>query len=391
MIAWKRGGLKMPKKTLLLLAVLFLILVTVFGFGSVTFASEVTTVRMEHGGYERTFDYYVPPSYDGSEAIPVVFSFHGLGRDPAEQQLLTRMVFLAEDEGFIAVFPASTTLEGTHEALPALPDANKQWNVGLPRSLQYFEGVDDVGFVEAIIDYLTGEYNIDKAQVFATGFSNGAMFSYYLAAKIPDKIAGVGAVGAGAPLNIAEMKDELKPLPVIIIMGTEDPIVPYEGREGSFMSAEATAAFWVEINGINSEPEVEYLDPIKDDDPTRIKRTSWTDGIDGTAVILYTVEGGGHTWPGGHQYFPEEFIGLSSQQMDGSAAIWKDFVEHGYQADAELSVEYGNQESADLNTEDERHDDAGLNWTYYAGAGALLLLIILIFVRSIRKKKQNDA
>ena len=145
------------------------------------------------------------------------------------------------------------------------------------------------------------------------------------------------------------------------------------------MSAEATAAFWVEINGINSEPEVEYLDPIKDDDPTRIKRTSWTDGIDGTAVILYTVEGGGHTWPGGHQYFPEEFIGLSSQQMDGSAAIWKDFEEYGQQASADLNMEY------------ERQANAGLNWIYYAGAGALLLLIILIIVRTILKKKQNDA
>ena len=376
----------MLKQRLTLLTLLLLILVVVLGFGSVTYASQVNTVKMEHGGFERTFDYYVPPSYDGSEAIPVVFSFHGLGRDPAEQLLLTRLVFLAEVEGFIAVFPASTTLEGDHEALPALPNANKQWNIGLPRSLQYFEGVDDVGFIEAIIDYLTGKYNIDKTKVFATGFSNGAMFSYYLAAKIPDKIAGIGAVGAGTPLNLAEMKDELKPVPVIIIMGTEDPIVPYEGREGSFMSAEATAAFWVEINGINAAPEVVYLDQTKDD-PTRIKRTSWTDGIDGTAVVLYTVEGGGHTWPRGHQYYPVEFIGLTSQQMDGSAAIWKDFVEYGHQASAELNVEDGNQDSADLNMEDERQDNAGLNWTYYAGAGALLLLMMLIIVRSNRKKK----
>jgi len=376
----------MPKQRLTLLTLLFLILSVVLGFGSVTYASQVTTVNIEHGGYERTFDYYVPPSYDGSEAVPVVLSFHGLGGDPAGHQLLTRLAFLAEIEGFIAVFPASTTLEGDHESLPALPNANKQWNIGLPRSLQYFEDVDDVGFVEAIIDYLTGKYNIDKTQVFATGFSNGAMFSYYLAAKIPDKIAGIGAVGAGTPLNLAEMKDELKPVPVIIIMGTEDPIVPYEGREGSFMSAEATAAFWVEINGINNEPEVVYLDQTKDD-PTRIKRTSWTEGIDGTAVILYTVEGGGHTWPSGHQYYPVEFIGLTSQQVDGSAAIWKDLVEYGHQAISEVNVEDGNQDCADLNMEDERQADWGLNWAYYTGAGVLLLLIIFLIVRSARKKK----
>jgi hypothetical protein len=113
--------------------------------------------------------------------------------------------------------------------------------------------------------------------------------------------------------------------------------------------------------------------------PTRNKRTSWTDGIDGTAVILYTVEGGGHTWPGGHQYFPVVFIGLTSQQMDGSAAIWKDFVEYERQASVDLNVEYGHQASADS------------NWVYYAGAGVLLLLIILIIVLSARKKKQTTA
>lgn len=381
----------MLKKIFLLhlLIPLFLFMVAVAGFGSVTFANQVNTVTMEHGGFERTFDYYVPPSYDDSEAVPLVFSFHGLGRDPAEQQKLTRLVFLAEEEGFIVVFPASTALEGDHEVLPALPNANIQWNIGLPRSLQYFEDVDDVGFVEATIDYLADEYNIDKTQVYATGFSNGAMFSYYLAAKIPDKIAGIGAVGAGAPFNIAEIKEELKPVSVIIIMGTEDPIVPFEGIESFFMSAEATAAFWVEINGITSEPQVKYLDPIKDDDPTRIKRTAWTEGLDDTAVILYTVEGGGHTWPGGHQYFPEEFIGLTSQQLDGSAAIWKDFVEYGYQTSEEPHVEYEALDSENFDMADEGQVGAGLNRAYYAGAGLLLLLIILAIVLTVRRKKQG--
>lgn len=353
----------MLKKKVLLLTLLVFMLVAVFGFGASAVASQVTTVTFEHGDHERSYNYYVPSSYDGKQRVPLVFSFHGLGSEPAGQQLLTQMVYLAEDEGFIAVFPSSTALEGTHDVLPALPNANRQWNIGLPMSLQYFAEVDDVGFVEEIIEQLSSEYRVDRNRVFATGMSNGAMFSYYLAAKIPDKIAGIAAVTAGTPLNIAEMKDELKPVTVIIMMGTDDPIVPYEGTEGAFMSAEATAAFWVEVNGITAEPEVEYLDPVKDDDPSRIKRTMWTGGIDGTAVILYTIEGGGHTWPGGHQYYPVEAIGLASQQMDGSAVLWENFVEFGPEATADL------------------------NWIYYAGGGVLLLVIIVVVLLAVRKKK----
>lgn len=205
------------------------------------------------------------------------------------------------------------------------------------RSLQYFESVDDVGFVEAIIDQLSSEYKIDRSRIFATGMSNGAMFSYYLAAKLPDKIAGIAAVTELMTVNLLE--EPVKPVTVIIMMGTNDPIVAYEGVEGFNSSIDETVAFWVEVNGITTEPEVEYLPQTAEDDLTRIKRTVYSGGIDGTAVILYSIEGGGHTWPSGPQYYPVEYIGLVSRHINGSAVIWDNLVEYGRTARTDLPAE----------------------------------------------------
>lgn len=352
----------MNQKKYFLILLVTVLLVAVFGFGGVAVAGEIKTVTFEHGGYNRSYDYYIPSGYDGSTAVPMVLSFHGLGSNPSGQQLLTKFNYLAEQEGFIVVFPNSTVLEGSHPNLPALPGSNKQWNVGVDRSLQYFEGVDDVGFVEAIIDRLSSEYKIDGDRIFATGMSNGAMFSYYLAVKLPDRIAGIAAVTAPMTVNILD--ESAQPATIIIMMGTEDPIVPYDGVEGFITSIDETVSFWLDVNGITAEPEVEYLPQTAEDDSTRIKRTIYAGGIDGTAVILYTVEGGGHTWPGGPQYFPAEAIGPVSYHMDGSAVIWEDLMEYCREARADM------------------------NWVYYAGAGVLLLVIIVAVLLGVRKKNQ---
>lgn len=342
---------------------LLLIVAALSVLGSEVGALEVKTVTIEHGGLERSFEYYIPTGYDGSRALPLVLSFHGLGSNAAGQQGLTRLHILAEDEGFIAVFPNSSVLEGTHPHLPALPGANVQWNIGMPMSLQYFEGVDDIGFVEAIIDHMSAEYKIDQERIFATGMSNGAMFSYYLAAKLPDRIAGIAAVTSPMTINIPD-EEEFKPVTVIIMNGTEDPIVEYEGREGFTLSTDETVAFWVEVNGITAEPVEEYLPQTTENDPTMIKRTVYSGGVDGVAVILYRIEGGGHTWPGGPQYFPLAAIGPVSRHIDGSAVIWADLMEYGREAKA-----------------------VGI-WLYYAGAGAFILLIIAAAKLLRRNKKK---
>lgn len=329
-------------------------------------AGELKEGTLEHGGHVRTYEYFIPSGYDGTQAVPLVLSFHGLGSDGKAQIGLSRFNLVAEDNGFIAVFPDSTALEGEHPNLPPLPNANRQWNIGVDMSLQYAAGVDDVGFVVALIDKLAEIYNIDLSRVYATGMSNGAMFAYRLALEIPDRIAGIAAVTSPMTVNFAAM-EATRPVSVIIMVGDEDPIVPFEGG-GIFMSTADTVAYWVAANGITTAPEITYLPQTAANDPTRIRREYYSGGLNNTAVILYVVEGGGHTWPGGPQYFPPEFIGLVSRHLNGSAAIWEHFQELAPVVEQPVTV-----------------------WLYYLIGGLPIAIVVLVVTLSVRKRAPKKA
>jgi polyhydroxybutyrate depolymerase len=279
---------------------------------------------MEYGGYNRTYEYYIPSSYNSSQAVPLLFSFHGLGSSGTGQIYLTNFTALAEQEGFIAVFPDATALEkegnSCSGSLPALPANNIQWNVGVPWSLQYCAGVDDVGFISALIDLFKSKYNIDETRIYSTGMSNGAMFAYYVALKLPGTFASIAAVTSPMTTNMLE-EEVSNPVTVIVMMGTGDPIVPYQGF-GWIGSVDDTINFWIEVNHTSTEPEETIWEPTEED-PTRIVRYVYSGGENGTKVILYRIEGGGHTWPGGPQYALPSLVGLASTHIDGSAEIWE--------------------------------------------------------------------
>ena len=295
---------------------------------------------MELGGdnitYNRTYEYYIPPSYTGSEEVPLLFSFHGLGSNGVAQITLTEFDVLAEQEGFIAVFPNATVLDPADypvcaEGLPDLPGAEIQWNMGAPGSLQYCAGIDDVGFASDMVDWFEANYEIDESRIYATGMSNGAMFSYLLAFNLTGKFAGIAPVCSPMTLNLG---GNTTPITVILMMGTADPIVPYEGY-GSLnvtYSTDETIAYWRGVDNTTNGPVTTVW---SDDaiDPTTVTRYVYSGGTNGTQVILFKVEGcktvdyvefcAGHTWPGGPQYADPLFVGLVSNQIDGSGQIWK--------------------------------------------------------------------
>jgi len=286
--------------------------------------------------YNRTYEYYIPTSYTGSEEVPLLFSFHGLGSSGVEQIDLTKFDVLAEREGFIAVFPDATVLdpEDYPEAeLPQLPGAEIQWNLG-EGSLQYYAGIDDVGFVSDMIAWFETNYEIDASRIYSTGMSDGALFSYLLAFNLTDTFAGIAPVCGPMPWGFGN--PPTSPITVILMHGTADPILAYDGYGGMggnvTYSVDETIAYWLDVDGITSEPVTTVW---SDDaiDPTTITRYVYSGGTAGTQVILFKVEGcktenyvefcAGHTWPGGPQYAAPLLIGLVSNQIDGSGQIWK--------------------------------------------------------------------
>jgi polyhydroxybutyrate depolymerase len=156
--------------------------------------------------------------------------------------------------------------------------------------------------------------------------------SYRLACERPENFRAIAAVTASLPINLTCQPDE--PISVLVMNGTQDPLVPYEGGAISLFRREVgvvrptaeTVAFWVEKNGCAEKPEVHFEPDYDLRDQTRVRRESFQICDQGTEVVLYEVQGGGHTWPGSSQYLPEGIIGRVSQDINASHVIWDFFA-----------------------------------------------------------------
>ncbi|HXX94685.1 MAG TPA: esterase, partial [Planctomycetota bacterium] len=192
--------------------------------------------------------------------------------------------------------------------------------------------IDDLAFIDELLVEVARRHPVDEKRIFATGISNGGFFSHWLAAHRSEKIAAIAPVAGGMAPVLAESFRPAKPVSVLVIQGTEDPIVPYGGGElkygrGKTIPTLDAVRLWAKHDrcGGARDDEVQDMDP---NDGTTTLRTAWRDGQDGTDVILYTVKGGGHTWPGGSQYLPVSVIGRVSRDFSATEMIWGFFAGH---------------------------------------------------------------
>lgn len=277
--------------------------------------------EIELHGQRRTYLLHTPAILVGDEPVPLVFVFHGGGGDGSGMERLTRFSELADREGFIVVYPDGLW---------------KNWNDGRAPSVSraHRENVDDLGFVSALIDAVSMDRRIDPKRIFATGISNGAIFSHYLAANLSSRIAAIAPVAGG----IAEpFRDRFKPersVSVLIIQGTDDPLVPYHGgdiargRRGRIIDTDDAVRLWADRDGCKREPLSGTLPDTEPKDNCTVKWYSWPRGSDRTEVKLFVIRGGGHTWPDGPQYLPALFIGRVCRDFDATEAIWEFFKNH---------------------------------------------------------------
>ncbi len=281
----------------------------------------MTHVRLDrytilHDGVERRFRLYIPAKM--VTPTPLLLVLHGGSGTITSVVRVTRAGFheLAEEHGFIVVYP-----EGLH----------RFWNDGRPIRGRYSDA-DDVGFIDAMIEQIASQYPLDRRRIFSTGISNGGHMSYRLACELSDQIAGIAPVAALLPGHLVETCAPVRPVGVLIMAGTDDPLVPYGGgdvqvgraRRGAVLSAQETARFWAAANHCDAEPLTTLLPDADPDDGTRIRHTVYNGGD--APVELYTVEGGGHTWPGGWQYLPARIVGKTSREIDACRVIWDFFA-----------------------------------------------------------------
>lgn len=253
-------------------------------------------------GWTREYILYVPKSYDRSKPAPLVISLHGAGGWPAQQRDLSEWNQLADRQGFIVVYPSG--MEGF---------GPRVWH----------EGREDVVFISELIDKLEAEYNIDPSRIYANGLSNGGGMAFVLSCKLSDRIAAVGMVGAAHTLPFRWCTDR-KAVPMISFHGTADSMAPYNGGtswvHGPFPDISKWTANWARRNRCASRP-------IESAVAADVTRREYTNCTDNAAVVLYTIHGGGHTWPGG-QPMPEWFVGPTTRSIDATSEMWSFFREH---------------------------------------------------------------
>ena len=177
---------------------------------------------------------------------------------------------------------------------------------------------------------------VDKNRVYVTGISNGAMMSFRLACELTGKLAAIAAVAGNMPYDLAQHCSPARPIPVLLISGTADPLMPWSGGEagsrhvkvGRVLSVAQTVKFWTDHNQCSSTPAITWETPRDPRDGTRVRQEVYGGGQEGTEVILYAIEGGGHAWPGGYRYLPEILVGKMSQNLDATEVIWNFFKNH---------------------------------------------------------------
>lgn len=228
------------------------------------------------GGLQRTYVLHVPPA----PQFGLVINLHGSGMTGADQAALTNYNAVADRFGFVVAYPDGVDLS---------------WADGRGASIPDRQGVDDVGFLSALIDRLTRDFAIPPGRVFVTGMSAGGFMANRLACDRADLIAAVapvaGTLGAGVPCAPS------KPVSVLQIHGTGDAVVPFDGgpmvgRGGpsEIISAPALAERWRQADGCPG--------PFVAQAATGpVQRIDAAGCAGGTEVALVRIDGGGHIWP----------------------------------------------------------------------------------------------
>jgi len=259
-------------------------------------------------GVTRRYLLYVPKTYDRSKATPLVISFHPGATWPAVEMHLSRWNDLAEEHGFIVVYPA-----GSGAFFGGFSPGPHVWP-GEPR---------DVRFISDLTDKLEADYNIDPNRIYANGMSNGGGMAFELSCKLSDRIAAVGAVAAaqGLPWDCGDSK----PVPTVAFHGTADKFAPYQGGPSPiapmpFANIPDWTAHVAQRNQCKGDPINTRISPS-------VRRLAYTNCAQNAEVILYTIEGGGHTWPGG-EHLAEWIAGRTTDDINASSVMWEFFAQH---------------------------------------------------------------
>ena len=287
--------------------------------------SAAANVTLTFQGRTRSYLVHVPASADGA----LVVAFHGGGETAENQEQISGLDALSDRDHFIVAYP-----EGV----------GKSWADGRGTTNADKQGVDDVGFAKAVVADIAKAHRIDPARVYATGPSNGGIFSNTLGCRASDTFAAVAPVIGTVASAVAPTCHPPVAVAIVGVQGVDDPVVPFNGGEvggtlegaaagGRVESSRATQELWRRNNGCGASPAETKLPPHAHDG-TSVTKREYPGCRVGASVVWYEIAGGGHRWPPHKSDKPmvehaaERMLGVSSQNIGASEVIWTFFAAH---------------------------------------------------------------
>ena len=264
---------------------------------------------LEFEGSKRRYLIFTPKSYTGTENLPLVIYLHSYGWRPKQGMDYTMLNKVANTYNFIVVYPG----------------ALKNWNSGIAENSQWpTRDVNDVGFIDALIDNLDSNYSIDLDRIYATGYSNGGFMAYKLACQLSHRIAAIASVGGVISTNTLADCNPLRPMPVLEIHGTKDGWVPISGLRG-WESVDQTINYWTNFNNCVKTDTISLPDSNLTDNSS-VEKIIYSNCTNNSNVIFFKVLDGGHTWPGAGP--PGYSAGNTNQDINAGMEIWNFFKDY---------------------------------------------------------------
>jgi len=291
-------------------------------YSDFTFFEGVSTNFIEHSGLNREYLLYIPPNIDNSENLPIIFNFHGYQGQAEQFFNQTDLVEIADNNGVVLVYPQGSDL----------PVGASHWNAAPSNSSSTSfvnkSSTDDIGFFKALLDEINQNNIIDLNRVYVIGYSNGGMFSHFLACNTENIIAAVGDV-AGTMLNETfNSCNPSSPIPILKIHGTSDRVVSYNGYdEGEFKSVEEVLDFWKSNNKSNANESLEnlgstsiYSEFYNTTVNVNFEKYTFDSDENNSEIVHYKIINGGHWW----DY-------SSDKHFKTSTILWDFFSKHSKQ------------------------------------------------------------
>jgi polyhydroxybutyrate depolymerase len=286
-------------------------------------AQNLREVHIVYNKLRRSYYIHIPSSKKPNDGYPLIIFLHGYGGNGKNGLAQGYWIQESDKENFI--------LAGLNGVLK-YPDRResflfnpRSWNCGGEGTPAEVNKINDVGFIDTVITIIESRYKVDSSMVYITGFSNGAAMTFTAGMELSGRIAAIAPVSS---VLLIKPKPLLKPVSLLLIYGTNDPVNPFNGgmierfgKEWNRPSAKDCWKEWGDMLKCSQKVTVLY-------DTNGVQGEELGPDSLGASAQFYTIEGMGHNWPGGKSYLPEAIVGKTSNRINATDLIWKFFKSH---------------------------------------------------------------